>query len=226
MPVTPIFANNYSSSTEQNLIEDLVVESIKHNGVDMQYITRQLTAVDDILREDDLSIFNGAYEIEMYVKSVDGFEGEGEFLSKFGLQIRDTATFVVSLRSFAQYVTSAVPVITRPREGDLVYFPIDRKIYKIMNVNHQIIFYQLGAIQSYELSVELFEYSNERFQTGNSTIDNLFAYAETSNTSSLSDLETVDPIAQNFLFEKEAETIIDISETNPFFETITFPTDE
>ena len=88
---TNVFFNNYDYFNEQQLIDDLVIESIQIYGMDMVYIGRSIQERDNILNEDDLSIFNAAYELEMYVKSVDGFEGEGNFLSRFGLQIRDQA---------------------------------------------------------------------------------------------------------------------------------------
>ena len=97
---TNVYFNNYEYFNEQQLIDDLVIESIQIFGMDVIYISRSIEQRDDILNEDDLSIFNQAYELDMYVKSVDGFEGEGDFLSRFGLQIRDQVTFSVANRTF------------------------------------------------------------------------------------------------------------------------------
>jgi hypothetical protein len=190
------------------------------------YLTRSLQSVDQILNEDDLSIFNAAYDIDMYVKSIDGFQGEGDFLSRFGLQIRDQVTFTVARRTFERYVTRIDPSKIRPNEGDLIYFPLNKKFFKIMFVEHESVFYQSGALQVFDLRCELFEYSNERFATGRLEID---TYFDTINTdrkhiSSLEKLLEKDPIAKNIFFEEEGNDIIDFSEIDPFSEVIYRPT--
>ena len=157
---TNVFFQNYDYANEQRLIDDLVIESIQMYGLDTFYLTRSLQAVDDILNEDDLSIFNAAYEMEVYVKSVDGFQGEGDFLSRFGLQIRDQAVFTVAIRTFERNVTNINPDLLRPKEGDLIYFPLNNKFFKIMQVEHESVFYQTDALQVFDLKTELFEYSN------------------------------------------------------------------
>ena len=97
---TNVFFQPYNKNgNEANLLDDLVIESIRMYGVDVMYLTRSLEAVDEILNEDDLSVFDAVYEMEMYVKNVDGFAGEGDFLSKFGLTIRDQVTFSVAFRT-------------------------------------------------------------------------------------------------------------------------------
>ena len=222
---TNVFFNNYDYINEQQLIDDLVIESIQMYGIDMFYLTRSLQAVDDILNEDDLSIFNAAYEMEMYVKSVDGFQGEGDFLSRFGLQIRDQAVFTVALRTFEKNATNIDSSLLRPKEGDLVYLPLNNKFFKIMHVEHESVFYQTGALQVFDLKTELFEYSNERFETGLPDIDTFFDSYKTTNVTSLTTLKTKDPIAKNIDFEEEKNDIIDFTEIDPFSETITNPTD-
>lgn len=221
---TNVFFQNYSYFNEQMLIEDLVIESIQIFGLDMIYVTRSLQAVDNILNEDDLSIFNAAFDMEMYVKSVDGFQGEGDFLSRFGLQIRDSAVFTVAMRTFERYITRVDNTIVRPKEGDLIYLPLNGKFFKIMHVEHESVFYQSGALQVYDLKCELFEYSNERFQTGRDDIDTYFDDIKTDSINSLQELKAVDPIAKNEFFEDEGNDIIDFSEMDPFSETITYPT--
>jgi hypothetical protein len=223
--VTNPFFNNYDYANEQRLIDDLVIESIQMYGLDTFYLTRSLQAVDDILNEDDLSIFNTAYEMEVYVKSVDGFQGEGDFLSRFGLQIRDQAVFTVAIRTFERNVTNINPDLVRPKEGDLIYFPLNNKFFKIMHVEHESVFYQTGALQVFDLKTELFEYSNERFETGVIDIDTFFDAYKTSDVTSLATLKTRDPIAKNVDFEDEKNDIIDFTEIDPFSETITNPTD-
>ena len=222
---TNVFFQNYDYANEQRLIDDLVIESIQMYGLDTFYLTRSLQAVDDILNEDDLSIFNTAYEMEVYVKSVDGFQGEGDFLSRFGLQIRDQAVFTVAIRTFERNVTNINPDLLRPKEGDLIYFPLNNKFFKIMHVEHESVFYQTGALQVFDLKTELFEYSNERFDTGIDDIDTFFDAYKTSGVTSLATLKTRDPIAKNIDFENEKTDIIDFTEIDPFSETITNPTD-
>jgi len=167
------YFENYSNSMEQELIEDLVIESIRIFGIDCWYIPRTISAKDDLLNEDSLSVFDDARMIEMYVKNVDGFEGEGDFLSKFGLQIRDSMTLTVANRVFDTEI-GAVTEQVRPNEGDLIYFPLNRKMFQVMHVEHEAIFYQMGQLQTYDLRCELFEYSGERFETGYEFIDDLY----------------------------------------------------
>jgi hypothetical protein len=108
----------------------------------------------------------------MYVKNVDGFEGEGDFLGKFGLEIRDRITFSIARRTFSETVESEQN-ITRPREGDLIFLPLNSKTYSIKFVEHEPTFYQMGSLQFYDVTCELFEYSSERLNTGFSGVDDL-----------------------------------------------------
>lgn len=193
--------------------------------MDTWYLSRDLQHVDEILNETTTSIFNRAHEMEMYVKSVDGFQGEGDFLSKFGLQIRDQIVFTVAMRTFEQHATRNQPALIRPLEGDLVYMPMNKKFFKIMHVEHESVFYQTGALQVYDLKCELFEYSNERFQTGNPIIDDHYDGYETTTVTALDDLFAIDPLAQNLSFEEKGNEIVDFTEVNPFEEIITSPTD-
>ena len=159
---------------EQSLIEDLVIESIRIYGIEVWYIPRTLVARDEILNEDSLSSFNSAYSVEMYIKSVDGFEGEGDFLSKFGLQIRDSVTLTIAQKTFELEV-GRDSTLVRPLEGDLIYLPLNNKIFEIQHTEHESIFYQMGSLQTYDLRTELFEYSGERFNTNQKFIDNKFS---------------------------------------------------
>jgi hypothetical protein len=172
------YFENYGNSMEQTLIEDLVIESIRIYGIDVWYLPRTLVAKDDLLNEDDLSAFNEAYLVEMYIKSVDGFEGEGDFLSKFGLQIRDSVTMTLAQRVYELEI-GVNTQINRPREGDLIYLPLNRKFFEIQHVEHEAIFYQMGSLQTYDLRAELFEYSGERFNTGEAFLDQNFESVDT-----------------------------------------------
>lgn len=224
---TSVFFNNYNNFHEQNLIDDLVIESIRMYGIDLIYITRSLGAVDNLLNEDDLPAYNQTFEFEAYVKNVDGFEGEGDFLSKFGLQIRDSITFSVAFRTFQKYVTKENYEKIRPLEGDLIYFPLNEKMFEIKNVEHESVFYQMGALQVYDMKCDLIEYSNQRFLTGNPDIDNYFKSITTeiltANTNTLTKLSTIDPISKNVFFEQEGDSIIDFTEIDPFSESISIP---
>jgi len=209
------YFENYGNSMEQSLIEDLIVESIRIYGVDTWYIPRNVVAKDDIMNEDDLSTFTEAHMLEMYIKNVDGFEGEGDFLSKFGLQIRDSMTLTVAIRSFNQEV-GAYTEQTRPKEGDLIYFPLNRKVFEVMHVEHEAIFYQLGKLQTYDLRCELFEYSNERFSTGVLEIDSIFEPLSTTSNNAIDDIDSFDPFADNNSLQEYANTVLDWTEENPF----------
>ena len=217
---TNLYFQNYDNTYEQNLVDDLVIESIQIYGLDTIYISRAFQAKDEILNEDDLSIFNETYQMEMYVKNVDGFEGEGDFLSRFGLQIRDSITFTVAFRTFERFATRENPVKTRPLEGDCIYFPLKEKIFKIMHVEHESVFYQTGALQVYDLRCELMEYSGERFETGVENIDTFFDGIDPTTPTTLTALANTDPIAQNTFFETEGDDILDFSEIDPFSENI------
>lgn len=221
---TNVFFRNYDFFNEQQLIDDLVIESIQIHGVDTYYVTKDSSQIDELQNEAPLATFDAAYHIDMYVKSVDGFQGQGDFLSKFGLEIRDQVTFTVAMRTFERFVTRNKPTWVRPREGDLVYLPMNQKFFKVTFVEHESVFYQTGALQVFDLKCELYEYSNERFETGVALVDSAFNAYRTTNTNNLSELQSIDPIAKNIVYETEGDTFIDFSEFNPFEETITFPT--
>lgn len=169
---TNFFFNNFKSSQEQLLLESLIIEAIRIYGEDMLYVPRNINNYDKLYAEDDQSSYTNAYPIEMYIKSVDGFSGDGNFMSKFGLEIRDQVVFSMAQRVFTDEIGSRTPLV-RPREGDIVYFPLNNKCFQIKFVNKFEMFYQLGALQTWEVTCELFEYSNEIFKTGIPEIDRL-----------------------------------------------------
>lgn len=171
---TSVYFNNYSPATinEQRLLEDLVVESIKIMGHNCHYLPREAWDGDDrIFGETRNAKFSRAYTIEMYLANVEGYEGDGDFFSKFGLEIRDTSNFVLSRRSFERYVPSSIAI--RPREGDLIYVPVINKIFEIKFVEEELMFFSLGKRNPYiyELRCEMFRYSNETIDTGISEVD-------------------------------------------------------
>jgi hypothetical protein len=160
------------SNREQDLVEQLTVETIKSMGRDMVYIPRTLVNKDDLFGEDSISKFDDGYPVEMYVQSVDGFEGEGDILSTFGIQIKDKINLVVSKRRFEESV-GVYADITRPKEGDLIFFPLSNTLFEINFVEHENPFYQLGKLYTYLLSCEVFTYSQEDIDTGFSNIDKI-----------------------------------------------------
>ena len=165
------YINNWSQSNDQSLVEDLMIEAIKNYGFDCQYLPRTLVKPDLLFGEDVLSKFSSAVTVEMYVKDYQGFGGDGDFLSKFGMEVRDTVNLLVAKRRFANTVGAATAQ-SRPLEGDLIWLgaPFNH-LWEIRGVEHEKPYYQLGNLICYELSCDLFKYSHERIQTGNTTID-------------------------------------------------------
>ena len=156
---TNIYFQN--SITDQNLLNEINREVIQQAGIDVMYIPRTLVKEDLILGEDVLSQFDNAYEIEMYVKSSDNFGGPDDAISKFGLDIRDELILVVHAESF-KFATN----ITTPLEGDLIYFPLSKGLFEIKFVEDEQPFYQVGKIYVFELTCELFQYGEEKIDTG------------------------------------------------------------
>ena len=237
---TNFYFNNFSNSQEQVLIEDLVLESIKIYGHDMYYCPRTLVAKDDIYGEDTISEYKTAYYVDLYIKNVDSYEGDGNFLSKFNLEIRDQMTLTVSVRNFMNEIGN-LEMIDRPQEGDLIYIPMLDRLLVVKYVNKNPVFYQMGAIQMYDLVCEMFEYSSERFSTGIDAIDSIETnlsldaseYAILTQDGFIItsqdgyqivqggyDFETQarDPFEDNTEFETEGDSILDWSQIDPFSE--------
>ena len=170
---TNFYFNNFSSSGEQNLIENLIIESIKIHGVDTYYIPRKIVNKESTFRVQALTQYGEAILAEMYIRNVNGFEVDGEFLSKFGVEVRDQITFSIAVRVFENEIGRTLKR-DRPIENDLVWFPFNGALYQIKYVNKKPIFYQMGALQMYDVVCELYEYSNEVFTTGIEIIDNTY----------------------------------------------------
>lgn len=168
--------NHYFSQrvkSEQNLYEDIIIESLKIYGQDVYYLPRDLVAEDKILGEDIQSRFNSAYKVEMYIENTEGFDGEGDLFTKFGVEIRDQATFIVARKRWSQTVArydNEIQTI-RPMEGDVIYLPLSNSMFQIMAVEHEQPFYQLSNLPTYKMRCELFEYSGEDLDTGVDVID-------------------------------------------------------
>jgi hypothetical protein len=210
------YFNNFNYGREQDLVEDLTIECLKMYGYNVRYIPSTFVREDPLFGEDTLRKFDDAVELEMYIKNVEGFEGEGDFLSKFNLEIRDQITLTVARKRFdqakseklttevgyniltedadtnapsRQYLSTAYAgdsiqlesgglenyaiTTNRPTEGDLIYFPLVKKLFEIKFVEHEQVFYQTGRLQTYDIRCELFEYSSEVIDTGISDIDGI-----------------------------------------------------
>jgi hypothetical protein len=167
---TNFFFNNFQASQEQLLLEDLVIEAIKIYGHDVYYLPRKLNNYDDVYGADDISSYESSYPVEMYIKSIDGFTGDGEFLSKFGVEIRNQVVFSIARRRFNDDIGEFTTQV-RPNEGDIIYFPLNQRSFIIRFVNKYEMFYQLGALQTWEMTCDVFEYSGESFSTGIPEID-------------------------------------------------------
>jgi hypothetical protein len=234
------YFDNFNYQPEQDLVEDLIIESIGIYGIECYYIPRVLRKFDQLYGEDPISTYEKAYLIDMYIRNVEGFSGQGDFLSKFYSQIRDSITFTVAKRTFNELIGTPEN-FTRAREGDLVWFPLNKKLFIIKFVEHEAIFYQFGSLQTYDLKCDLFEYSNEKFNTGVPEIDIFqqeFSFAmtddaiETQDNSILTTQDGQPLVSNDFDFGKQtgetfedndtittqASDIIDFSESNPFSE--------
>ena len=232
------YFNNFNYGREQDLVEDLTIECLKIYGYNVKYIPSVFVREDPLFGEDTLRKFDDAVDLEMYIKNVEGFEGEGDFLSKFNLEIRDQITLTVARKRFdqakseklttevgyniltedadtnapsRQYLSTAYAgdsiqleegglegysiTTNRPTEGDLIYFPLVKKLFEIKFVEHEQVFYQTGRLQTYDIRCELFEYSSEQIDTGISDID------------SIEDNYTTDILAYEMLLEDDEKLL-------------------
>lgn len=259
------FFNQYTPvKQEQKLVEDLIIEAIKIYGVDAYYLPRTHVNLDKLFGEDASMKFDDALEMEMYVKSYEGFQGQEDFLSKFGLQIDEQITFVVAQKRFEQSLkqcfvteygynvimedgddllqesTYDYSTILRPREGDLVWFPMAGYMYEVKFTENIENFFQLGKLYTYELRCERYEYSSERIDTGVEEIDAVeetfsqsteFVAKVTSEDGTLilaengtylvldeANIERQDVTADNDYIQNKIgeDDILDFSERNPF----------
>lgn len=235
MPVNPYF-QNYNNSADQKLIASLNIQAIRNHGYEMLYLPRRKGKVDDILNEDSMSYFDTAYPMEMYIRSVDGFEGEGSFLSKFGLEVRDRVSLSVARKRFADDI-GRIENISRPMEGDLVYFQITKKLFEVVYSDNRGIFYPAGSLPVFDLTCEVFEYSTEIFETGIPEIDEIMAKYSMDETphrlqdelgdylfnpdgthtlDDAFDLDAIDPGFDNDVTREEAVALTNIILTDPF----------
>jgi len=189
MPTNVFFSPKVN--TEQYMFEDIIIESIKMYGQDVFYMPRKIVQRDTLLGEDIESEFNTANTIEMFIENTEGFEGEGNIFQKFGMEIRDEATFIVAKRSWQKLVGVWNSDINdnRPREGDLIYLPLSKSFFEISYVEHEQPFYQLSNLPVFKLQARLFEFNEEEFNTGIAEVDaieNNYGYQEIFEVGSVS----------------------------------------
>jgi len=166
------FSDNVKS--EQNLYEDLIIESLKLYGQDVYYLPRDIVNENRVFGDDVPSSFNSSHKIEMYIENPQGFEG-GDVYAKWGVEIRDQVTMIVSRKRWLQTVRSNDNEITgtRPYEGDLLYLPLSGSMFEIMHVEHEQPFFKISDLPTYKLKCELFEYNDENLDTGIVEIDSI-----------------------------------------------------
>ena len=175
MVLNPYFQQG--SKTEQNLIQDLVNEQLRMYGVEIYYIPRQYITKNTIIKEVIESKFTDAYPLEAYVDNYEGYEGLGTIMSKFGIQDLDDLVLVISQERYESYISPLIKNIpnielsTRPKEGDLIWFPLGDRLFEIKFVEHEKPFYQLQKNYVYELRCELFRYEDEVVDVGIEDID-------------------------------------------------------
>ena len=177
MALNPFFLQG--SQTEQRLVQELINEQLRIYGVDVTYIPRKIVRKDTILREIQSSKFDDSYIIEAYVNTYEGYSGSGDILTKFGMSLRDELTITISKERFEDFISpfldaeddAEISLSTRPREGDLVYFPLGQRLFEVKFVEHEDPFYQLGKNYVYQLKCELFEYEDEVIDTSINEID-------------------------------------------------------
>ena len=244
MPTNVYF--NTGTTAEQRLYENLIIEQLSVFGQDVYYLPRKLVNKDTLFGEDASSSFNDAYIIEMYLDGIEGYEGQKEMMTRFGLDMQDEATFVVSKRRFEQLISTDQNLIvsTRPNEGDLIYFPLGKKLFEIGFVDHDDPFYQLANLPVFKMRCRTFEYSHEDMATGLSEIDDIetsqsldaLAYQVTLESGTESgtnyllteagdwlvseeySVSTIDTSDDTSFFETQGDSILDFSEMNPFGE--------
>ena len=244
MPTNVYF--NTGTKPEQRLYENLIIEQLRAFGQDVYYLPRKLVNEDTLFGEDTLSSFNDAYQIEMYLDNIEGFEGQKEMMTRFGLDMQDAATWVVSKRRFEQLISTDQNLIvtTRPNEGDLIYFPLAKKLFEISFVDQDDPFYQIANLPVFKMRCRTFEYSSEALDTGVSEIDAIetsesmdalgyqivLETATESGTNHLItedgafivqeeyNIDTIDTSSDSEYFETQGDSILDFTERNPFGE--------
>ena len=186
MALNPYFTQG--TTGEQNLVQDLINEQLKMYGVDIFYLPRKYLTTNSVIREVVQSKFDVAYPLEAYVDNYDEYSGGGNLLSKFGIQSQDEVRLIISRERFENYITPLIQnqddikLSTRPKNGDLIWFPLDDRVYEIKDIEYAKPYYQLQDLYVYELYCELFRYEDEVIATGIDEIDDNLVGDDTDGT--------------------------------------------
>lgn len=161
---------------EQNLYEDLIIEAIQFYGQDVYYLPREIVEKEEIFLDAIESQFSDAYKIEVFIENSEAFDGEGDIFTKFGIELRDQATFVIARRRWKHLIGDRLSKAEfRPREGDVIYLPLSQSLFQVMKVETETPFYQLSQLPLFRVQCELFDFSDEDFDTGIPEIDSIEA---------------------------------------------------
>jgi hypothetical protein len=233
------FFDNFSNYGEQQLLQDLGTEMIQRHGIDVFYMPRSHVNIDRLWNEDTLSEFKQATQIEMFIKTFQGWQGEGDLMQKFGISMADQITFSVMRNRWQEEFTNFQPSLIRPLEGDFIYLALTHALFEVKFVEHESNFYQTGLLTYYDVKCERVNFSNENIKTGVAEIDNIATkFTDAVDDFFLTDqdgnaLETgagegliegqfntdiIDPSTQNGLFSAQGRAFIDFSAKNPFGE--------
>ena len=164
------YISNYTNTQEQNLVESITIEIIQAMGQDCIYVPRDYFAIDRLFGEDPASAFTKAFTLEMYLLNYKSFDGT-DMITQFGLEIKDKVTLLFSRKRFNEEVTHRASAVNRPREGDLIYFPLSKSLFEINFVEHENPLYVMGKLYSYMVTAELFTYSYEKINTEINVLD-------------------------------------------------------
>jgi hypothetical protein len=177
MALNPFFLQG--SPNEQRLVQELINEQLRIYGVEVIYIPRKFVKKETILREVSSSKFDDNFALEAYISNYEGYSGQGDILTKFGMSLKDDLSLIISKERYEDFIApfletendEEIVLSSRPREGDLVYFPLGQRLFEVKFVEHEQPFYQLGKLYVYELKCELFEYEDEVIDTSIDEID-------------------------------------------------------
>lgn len=228
MTTNPYFKNVGYKPT-QNLIEDLASESIQVSGINVVYIVKTTDKIDNLFGDNALGKLKNSFSIEMYLKNSKQFEGQRDIISKFGMEVKDFVSLVVSKKRFREEsfklpeIGNRLYPMNRPIEGDLIYLPLSPSsdnLYEIKFVENEDMFYQQGEYYTFRLDCELFKYSMETINTGFSKIDDIGVELVKEITTTADGTYIIDnkEIKNNDEIQTSGEDIIDFSEKDPFSE--------
>lgn len=172
MATNPFFYENRAAE-DRSLVEDIIIETIQIAGINCFYIKKTFQDIDKILGEDNLMAFRDAFLMEMYIDNIDGYGGEGQLISKFGIEVRNKITFTISMKRFLEETG-----MERPQEGDLVWFSLTNCFFEILFVEDNSPFLEMGANFTYKLQCQTWNYSHEEISIDEGVLDHFAVQQE------------------------------------------------